>query len=343
MRVLVTGAAGFLGSAFVREVLATRPGAEVLSFDLLTYAGHRANLEGLPDPARHGFVRGDVADAAAVAAAFAQFRPDAVVHFAAETHVDRSTLDATPFVRTNVLGTQVLLDACLRHGAPLVHVGTDEVYGSLPEPEAAEPDRALRPTNPYAASKAAADWLVLAAVATRGQDARITRASNGYGPRQLPEKLIPLMLLRARAGAPLPLYGDGGQVRQWLHAEDHARGVLAALERGRAGGVYHLAGETRLSNLDLVRRLLALVGAPADLVRFVRDRPAHDRRYALADGGTGAELGWRPRVPFERGLAETAAWYAAHPGWLAAVASPDLTAFLDRNYAGRGAGSGPPP
>ncbi len=244
MRILVTGGAGFIGSAYVRHVLAADAGAQVLTYDLLTYAGHLANLEGLSDPDRHEFRQGDIANPDGVAAAFAGFRPTVVANFAAESHVDQSLLDPARFVRTNVMGTQVLLDACREAGVRMVHVSTDEVYGSLPEPEAAVPQSPLRPTSPYAASKAAADLLALAAARSHGQDVVVTRCTNNYGPRQLPEKLVPLMVLRALAGEDLPVYGDGRQVRDWIHVTDHAAGVHRALERGQGGRVYHFAGRT---------------------------------------------------------------------------------------------------
>jgi dTDP-glucose 4,6-dehydratase len=333
--VLVTGAAGFIGSAFVRRLLAGDGPPEVLGFDALTYAGHEENLRDMPHGERHRLWRGDVAEAADLEAAFAAFRPDAVVHFAAETHVDRSILDPEPFVRTNVLGTQVLLGACRRAGVRLVAVSTDEVYGDLPPGQAARPGDALRPNNVYAATKAAGDMLVQAAWHTHGQDVLLTRSTNTYGPRQVPEKLVPLMILRAQAGETLPVYGDGLQVRDWLHADDHAEGVRAALALGRAGAVYHFAGAQARANLEVVRAVAQSLGADEERIVHVGDRPGHDRRYALDDRGSREELGWAPRIGFEEGLAATVRWYRGNAAWCRAVAGPRLRAFLEANYGAR--------
>jgi len=334
-RILVAGGAGFIGSAFVRGLLAAEPETRVLTFDLLTYAGHRENLEDLPGADRHELVCGDIVDADAVRAAFDAFGPTALVNLAAESHVDQSLLAAPRFVRTNVLGTQVLLDACRAAGIRMLHVSTDEVYGSLDAPQAATPSSPLAPSSPYAASKAAADLLALAAWRSHGQDVVVTRCTNNYGPRQMPEKLIPLMTLRAFAGESLPVYGDGRQVRDWIHVDDHVDGLLAALRRGRAGAVYHFAGATPLENLDLVAAILRRSGKSGAVVRHVADRPGHDRRYALDDAATREELGWAPRVVFEEGLDAAVSWYRGHPGWCRAVAGDELRAFLERNYAGR--------
>ena len=342
-RVLVTGAAGFIGSAFLRRLLAADAAVRVRTFDALTYAGHEENLADLEHADRHEFQRGDVASVEDVARAFAEFEPDALVHFAAESHVDRSLLDAAPFLRTNVFGTQVLVDACRAAGIRLVVVSTDEVYGDREGLGAARPDSAVRPGNPYAASKAGADLLALAAHRTYGQDVLITRGTNTYGPRQTPEKLIPLMILKAHAGQPLPVYGDGRQVRDWLHADDHADGVLAALQRGTAGGIYHIAGSTPRANLDVVHGILAAVGAAPSLIEHVGDRPGHDRLYELDDRATQEDLGWAPAVAFEAGLVATVRWYLANPGWCRAVAGEGLTAFLETNYGARGPAEGARP
>jgi len=335
-RFLLTGAAGFIGSAFLRCLLTSNERCEVMTFDALTYAGHKQNLEGLEGAERHVFFEGDIANPRDVARAFHRFRPEALVNFAAETHVDRSILDPLPFIRTNVRGTQVLLDAARAAGIRMLQISTDEVYGSLEPPERALPVSPLLPGNPYSATKAAADLLVLSAFRTHGQDVLITRSTNNYGPRQTPEKLIPLMILRARAGQRLPVYGDGLHVRDWLHVEDHAAGILAALQAGRPGAIYHFAGSGGHTNLEVVGALLGAVGAAADLIEHVADRPGHDRRYALDDQSTRAELSWAPGIDFEDGLAGTARWYEQHPGWTEAVAGADLRAFLEANYQHRG-------
>ncbi len=335
-RLLVCGGAGFVGSAFVRRALEASPPGRVLTFDLLTYAGHLENLEGLPDPSRHAFVEGDVADAAAVARVFRELSPTAVVNLAAESHVDQSLFEAARFVRTNVLGAQVLLDACREAGIRLVQVSTDEVYGDRDGRADATPDAPLAPSSPYSASKAAADLLVRAAFLSHGQDVVITRCTNNYGPRQLPEKLIPLFALRALAGEALPVYGDGAQVRDWIHVDDHAAGLLAALERAEAGSVHHFAGRSPRTNLDVARRILDRVGAPGARTEHVADRPAHDRRYGLDDGATRRALDWRPVVAPEPGLDQTLLWYRENAAWCRAVAGPGLRAFLERNYGSRG-------
>ena len=334
-RIFVTGGAGFIGSALVRRLLEAEPLASVLTYDLLTYAGHRENLEDLPDASRHELVVGDIADAEAVADAFERFGPTLVVNVAAETHVDQSLLAPSRFVRTNVLGTQVLLDACRRRGIRMVQVSTDEVYGSLPEPQSATPDFPLVPSSPYSASKAAADLLVLAAVRSHGQDALITRCTNNYGPRQMPEKLIPLMTLRALAGESLPVYGDGQQIRDWIHVDDHAAGIHAAMRRGESGRIYHFAGLAQPPNLEVVHAILAHVGNDDATIEHVTDRPAHDRRYALDDSESREQLAWKPAVTFETGLKDTVDWYRNGTDWCLTVASDDLKDFLERNYATR--------
>lgn len=335
-RVLVTGAAGFIGNAFLRRLLETDADVQAMTLDALTYAGHRENLEDLPGAARHVFRQGDVASAEDVAAAFAAFQPDAVVHLAAETHVDRSILDPAPFMRTNVHGTQVLLDACRAAGIRMVLVSTDEVYGDREDGTAATPDSPLRPSNPYAATKAAGDLLALAAHRTHGQDVLVTRCTNNFGPRQTPEKLIPLMTLRAQAGESLPIYGDGLQIRDWLHADDHADGLLAALARGAPGRIYQFAGGRGRTNLAIVQAILALAGGAPTQIEHVSDRPGHDRYYALDDAATRAELDWAPTRDFAPALEATVAWYLANPAWCRAVAGEGLRTFLEANYEARG-------
>ena len=321
-RILVTGGCGFIGANFVRFQLETYPDVAITNLDALTYAGNPDNLAGLEAEPRYRFVLGDVADRSFVFDLLAEGF-DAVVHFAAESHVDRSIDDATPFLRTNVVGTQCLLDAARAAGTPrFVHVSTDEVYGTLAPDDPPFTERTpLAPNSPYAASKAGADLLVRAAHHTHGMDIVITRCSNNYGPYQFPEKLIPLFITNALADRPLPVYGDGRQVRDWIHVSDHCRGVDAALRRGRPGAVYNFGGRCERFNLDVTRAVLALTGKPETLIRHVTDRPGHDRRYAVDCSLAEAELGWRPLVPFETGLAETVAWYRDHPEWVERIRS----------------------
>ncbi|MGW3667831.1 dTDP-glucose 4,6-dehydratase [Streptomyces sp. NPDC005141] len=315
MRILVTGGAGFIGSHYVRTLLeGGYPGfedAHVTVVDLLTYAGNRDNL-----PASHPrltFVRGDILDRDLLGGVLAG--QDAVVHFAAESHVDRSIAGAAAFVRTNVEGTQALLEACLAAGVGrVVHVSTDEVYGSIEEGVWTE-GSPLLPNSPYAASKAASDLVALAYFRTHGLDVSVTRCSNNYGPYQHPEKFIPLAVTQLLEGRPVPVYGDGGQVREWLHVDDHCRAVHRVLTRGRAGEVYNIGAGTALANLALAHRIAELCGAGPDMIRHVTDRKGHDRRYALDQGRIERELGHRPLTAFDAGLAQTVAWYRDNPQW----------------------------
>ena len=349
MRLVVTGGLGFIGSNFVRFVLRARPGWRVVNLDLVTYAGNPANLRDLEGDARYRFVKGDVAEAADLARALegngeGEGGADAVVHFAAESHVDRSILAAAPFVRTNVLGTVAVLEAARAQAQAgracrVVHVSTDEVYGALGEGDPPFTETTpLDPTSPYAASKAAADHLALAFARTHGQDVVITRCSNNYGPYQFPEKLIPLMVTNAIEGKRLPVYGDGRQVRDWIHVEDHCAGVLAALERGRAGEVYNFGGRSERRNVDIVARIVALLGVSPALVEHVQDRPAHDRRYAMDAARAERELGWCPARSFEEGLAGTVRWYVEHEEWWRAVKDGSYRDFYRRWYGERGEG-----
>ena len=312
MRVLVTGGAGFIGTHLVYALHAG--GNDVTVLDLLTYAGCRENLADLQGGPRYRFVQGDIADGDLVDGLLAQGF-DAVVNAAAETHVDRSLHDPSAFLRTNVLGTQVLLDAARRHGTGrFVQVSTDEVYGDLGEGDPPFTEaHPLRPSSPYAASKAAADLLVLAAFRTFGQPVLVSRCSNNYGPFQFPEKFVPTVIHRALAGQDVPIYGTGDNVRDWIHVVDHCRGLLAVLLRGRPGETYNLGGACEVRNLDLARALLRELGRADDLLRFVADRQGHDRRYAMDFRKASGELGFTPSVPFRQGIRDTVAWYRDHP------------------------------
>jgi len=324
---LVTGGAGFIGSNFVHHVLETTD-CSVINLDFLTYAGNPESLAGL-DPARHRLVQGDICDRELVGRVMAEYQPDAMVHFAAESHVDRSIDAATEFVRTNVLGTQTLIDAAVAYqrdhgdGFRFLHVSTDEVYGDLAADEPAFTEQhPYQPSSPYAASKAAADHLVRAAFRTWMLPVLITNCSNNYGPRQFPEKLIPLVLLNALEGRELPVYGDGQQRRDWLFVDDHCRALWCVLERGTVGRTYNIGGNAEKPNLEVVESLCDLLderipaAAPRrELIRFVADRPGHDRRYAIDASRIRDELGWEPEVDFGGGLARTVDWYLANRDW----------------------------
>ena len=322
MRILVTGGAGFIGSNLVRHLI-HRTDHEVVNLDALTYAGNLSSLEDVSDSPRYRFVHGDICDVEAVRESMRGV--DAVLHLAAESHVDRSISSAAPFVRTNVLGTQVLLAGALEEEVGrFVHVSTDEVYGELPwsDPEQPDPERPrftedtpMAPRSPYAASKAGSDALVLAYHHTHGLDVVVTRCSNNYGPNQFPEKLIPLMVTNAMDGETLPVYGDGLYVRDWIHVEDHCTGLLAALDRGATGETYNLGGDAERTNLQVVRRVLDLLGRSDDLIRYVEDRPGHDRRYAVDATKATRKLGWAPSRSFEEGLDATVAWYRQNEAW----------------------------
>jgi dTDP-glucose 4,6-dehydratase len=311
--VLVTGGAGFIGSNFVHYALATRPDWRVTTLDKLTYAGRLENLKGALDDPRHSFVRGDITDAA-VAGCLVE-RADLVVHFAAETHVDRAIHGAADFIKTDVFGTYVLLEAARRatHLRRFIQISTDEVYGTVPDGSSRETDE-LKPRNPYAASKAGADRLAYSFFATYGVPVCITRASNNYGPCQFPEKVIPLFITNAVDNQPLPLYGDGGNVRDWLHVLDHCRALDLVIEHGVDGEVYNIGGGNEVANVDLTHQILDLTGRPASLITRVPDRPGHDRRYSL-DTTKLRALGWQPQVGFAEGLRETVQWYQANESW----------------------------
>ena len=311
-RYLVTGGAGFIGSNFVRHLLASGAAATVTNLDLLTYAGVEESLRAFDDEPRHRFVRGDVRDLALLTDLVADH--DIVVHFAAESHVDRSITDPAPFVSTNVGGTAALLEAVRRTGIGLfVHVSTDEVYGSIPAGEAGE-DHKLAPSSPYSASKAAADLLVGSYVATHGLPAVITRSTNNYGPFQFPEKVIPLFVTNLLEGKPLPLYGDGSNRRDWLHVEDHCLALSAVIASGTPGEVYNIGSGTRVANTDLARSILALLERDESMIEPVADRPGHDLRYAVSIDKISA-LGWQPQRSLSDGLADTVRWYQDHTAW----------------------------
>jgi dTDP-glucose 4,6-dehydratase len=317
MRILITGGAGFIGSAYTRALLAgDLPGASpaaVTVLDSLSYSGNQANLNPVAGHPDYTFVHGDICDVDLVDQLMAGH--DAVVHFAAESHVDRSISSAAPFVNSNVLGTQVLLEAARRHGTGrFVHVSTDEVYGSIERGSWGE-DSPLAPRSPYSASKAGSDLLALAFHRTHGLDVVVTRCSNNYGPYQFPEKVIPLFVTNLMLGLRVPLYGDGGNVRDWLHVGDHCRGIQLALQAGRAGEVYHIGGGTELTNKELTSRLLEACGADWGMVDYVTDRKGHDRRYSLDCSKAVAELGYQAQVPFDDGLASTIEWYRANRDW----------------------------
>jgi len=335
VRVLVTGGAGFIGSNFIRLLLTSRQDVEVINFDKLTYAGNPESLSDLADDPRYHIVRGDIADAADVEQVF-QRKPDALVNFAAETHVDRSIEDASPFVRTNIMGTQCLLEAARRHKLPrFVHISTDEVYGSAPAGVTFTEETHLDPRSPYAASKASADHFVTAYANTYGVSALILRCTNNYGPYQFPEKLIPLIIANAREDKPLPIYGDGLQERDWLFVEDYARAIALVLEKGEAGKIYNVSAGQPQPNLKIVRTILQHLGKPESLMKYVQDRPGHDRRYALDSSKLQRELGWKPLVSFEDGIRRTIDWYVNNTEWLAHARSGEYLKYYERHYVHR--------
>lgn len=313
MRILVTGGAGFIGSEFVRQQLGSDPAAEITVFDKLTYSGVEANLAPVAGHAGYSFVKGDICDAEAVDRVMPGH--DVVVHFAAESHVDRSIAGAGPFVMTNVVGTQVLLDAAREHGVGrFVHISTDEVYGSISEGSWTE-EWPLAPNSPYSASKASSDLLALAYARTHGMDVVVTRCSNNYGHHQFPEKLIPLFVSNLMDGEKVPLYGNGGNVRDWLHVSDHCRGIDLAMRKGRGGEVYNIGGGVELTNKELTGVLLEAAGLGWEMVERVKDRKGHDLRYSIDIGKIGSELGYTPQVTFEEGIAATIDWYRENRAW----------------------------
>jgi dTDP-glucose 4,6-dehydratase len=354
--ILITGGAGFIGSNFVRYILEHEPQAKVVNLDVLTYAGSLENLKDLPDPLRHVFIQGDICDRSLVDSLLRQHQIDTVVHFAAETHVDRSIVDPEPFIHTNILGTFTLLQAVRQYWLEekpfpinevrFHHISTDEVYGTLsPNAPAWDEETPYEPNSPYSASKASSDHLVRAFGHTYGLPYSITNCSNNYGPNQFPEKLIPLMIMNARQGKPLPIYGDGGQIRDWLFVGDHCDAIFQVITRGRAGQTYNIGGGSQPTNLTVVNQLCAIMDEllpdsehtpHSSLIKYVPDRPGHDRRYAIDISKIKRELGWTPQHSLGQGLQDTVEWYLSHPEWLAAISQQkEYQTWLDKNYAQR--------
>jgi dTDP-glucose 4,6-dehydratase len=334
--VLVTGGAGFIGGNLVRLLRRERPQWRVVNLDKLTYAGNLESLADLREDPGHVFVRGDIANAELLEHLLRGHAVDAVLNLAAESHVDRSILGPGIFVETNVGGTQALLEAARQAGVRrFVQISTDEVYGSLGADGRFSETSPVKPSSPYSASKAAADFIALSYHHTYQLEVVVTRCSNNYGPYQFPEKLIPLMIANALEGKKLPVYGDGRQVRDWIHVEDHCAGLLAALERGTPGEVYNFGSDNEWANIDIVREILRLMGKSDSLIEHVRDRPGHDRRYAIDARKARAELGWAPRTPFAQGLSDTVAWYAKNRPWWERVRSGEYRAYYEKNYGAR--------
>ena len=335
-RVLVTGGAGFIGSCFVRTALNEGWAQRVVNFDKLTYAGNLENVVPVANHPGYRFVEADICDADAVEKTVSEESPDAIIHFAAESHVDRSIHSPAPVIQTNFNGTFTLLDAARRLGiARFVHVSTDEVYGSIEAPHEADESYPLHASSPYSASKAGSDLLALSYFTTYKLHVSVTRASNNYGPYQFPEKLIPLMISNAFDDQPLPVYGDGQQGRDWLFVEDHCRAIHAVLEKGRPGEVYNVGGNCSLPNLEVVHRILQATGKSESLIKRVTDRPGHDRRYALTNAKLTAETGWQPRMDFARGLQATVDWYFRNKSWVANIKSGEYRRFYELNYSQR--------
>ena len=338
MKVLVTGGCGFIGTNLLRHILENRPDWSVVNFDLITYAGNLENTLGLQEayPGRYEFVKGDIADRAGVDALFSRHSFDLVLNLAAESHVDRSIEDASVFMRTNVLGVQVLLDAARKYKVDrFLHVSTDEVYGSLGKEGRFREDLLLAPNSPYSASKAAADLLVRSYVKTYGLDAVITRCSNNYGPYQFPEKLIPLMIINAWNDRELPVYGDGRNVRDWIYVDDHCRGIVQVAENGRCGEVYNMGGDAEKENIQIVRIILSALDKPESLIRFVTDRPGHDFRYAMDFSKIAGEIGWKPEHEFEEGMEKTIQWYLGNKPWWERILSGTYQQYYERMYGNR--------
>ncbi len=334
--VLVTGGCGFIGSNFVRTQLDTYPDQLVINLDALTYAGNLENLTDIENDPRYSFHRGDICDREFVDSVLKSASIDAVINFAAESHVDRSILDSGPFIQTNIVGTQILLDTCRLLEVPqFVQVSTDEVYGSLGSEGFFTEETPLAPNSPYSASKTAADLLVRSYCHTFDFPGIITRCSNNYGPYQFPEKLIPLFISNCINDQPLPVYGTGANIRDWIHVLDHCRGIDAALRKGRPGEVYNFGGDHELTNLELTHSLLELMEKPKSLIKYVKDRPGHDMRYAIDFSKAKAELGWEPQATFQHGLQETIDWYLSHTGWIERIKSGEYLKYYEQQYGQR--------
>lgn len=334
MKILVTGGAGFIGANYIHYVLSSHTDCEVVNLDLLTYAGNLSSLKQWEGNSRYRFVHGDILDAALVDTLMAEV--DAVVHFAAESHVDRSITDPLAFVRTNVLGTGVLLDAARKHKRRFHHVSTDEVFGSLaPTDPAFDESKGYDPRSPYSASKAGSDHLVRAYYHTYGLPITISNCSNNYGPYHFPEKLIPLAITRLMDGKTVPVYGAGDQVRDWLYVVDHARAIHLILTQGTIGETYCVGGENEYQNIDVVRKLIALLGRDESAIHYVADRPGHDTRYAINPAKIVTELGFKPSVTFDQGLAQTVKWYQDNEDWWRGIISGDYTKYYDQQYGGQ--------
>ena len=340
MTILVTGGAGFIGGNFVYYQLKNHPEDRVVCLDKLTYAGNLSTLQEAMKCEQFRFVRGDIADREAVYALFEQEKPDVVVNFAAESHVDRSVTNPEIFLTTNILGTSVLMDACRRYGVGRYHqVSTDEVYGDLPldRPDLFFTEETpIHTSSPYSASKASADLLVMAYHRTYGLPATISRCSNNYGPYHFPEKLIPLMITRALADEPLPVYGEGLNVRDWLYVEDHCSAIDLIIRRGRVGEVYNIGGHNERTNMQVVKTILKALGKPESLIRHVTDRPGHDRRYAIDPSKIHRELGWLPKTTFDEGIQKTVCWYLDNRQWWEEILSGEYQNYFEKMYAGRG-------
>jgi dTDP-glucose 4,6-dehydratase len=334
--ILVTGGAGFIGSNFVRYMLQKHPTYRIINFDLLTYAGNLGNLEGIEPGSHYAFVKADICDKGSVEESFRKYSIDAVVHFAAESHVDRSILGPAVFVQTNVLGTSVLLEASKQFGVErFVHVSTDEVYGSLGASGKFTETTPLHPNSPYSATKASSDLLALAYYQTFQTPISVTRCSNNYGPYQFPEKLIPLVIANALNDKPLPIYGDGLNVRDWLYVDDHCAALDAVLHKGKNGEVYNIGGNNEKTNIEIVKLILHGVKKPESLIKFVQDRLGHDRRYAIDASKIKNELGWAPVYIFENGIQETIRWYLANKEWWQRILSGEYQSYYEKQYAQR--------